>query len=95
MKNGLLRSPTVQVRVSTDKKGLKRVNTNRHGPNPITSPYIQNCRQGMKIQMSDPGCFITFTECRNKISPWRFGQIVLRDDCDYKLSVLSGKQIRT
>ena len=51
MKNGLLRSPTVQVRVSTDKKGLKRINTNRHGPNPITSPYIQNCLLGLKIQV--------------------------------------------
>ena len=40
MKNGLLRSPTVQVRVSKDKKGLKRANTNRHGPNAITNPYM-------------------------------------------------------
>ena len=55
MKNGLLRLPTVQVRVSMDKKGLKRINTNRHGPNPITSPYIQNCLLGLKIQVSDPG----------------------------------------
>ena len=38
VKNGLLRPPTVQVRVSTDKKGLRWINTNRHGPNPITSP---------------------------------------------------------
>ena len=55
MKNGSLGSPTVQVRVSTDKKGLKRLNTNRHGPVPIASPYVQNCYFGLKIQVSDPG----------------------------------------
>ena len=69
------RFATVQVKVSTDKKGLKRVNTNRHGPNPITSPYIQNCLQGLKIQVSDLSCFtmITFTECRNKT--WFFSKV--------------------
>ena len=43
------RFATVQVRVSKDKKGLKRVNTNRHGPNPIISPYKQNCLHGLKF----------------------------------------------
>ena len=55
MKNGLLLPPTEQVRVSTDENGLKRINTDRHGPNPITSPYLQNCLIGKKIQVSDPG----------------------------------------
>ena len=38
-----------------DTKGLKRVKTNRHGPNPITSPYVQNCPQGLTIQVRYPG----------------------------------------
>ena len=51
IKNGLLQSPTVQVRVSTDKKGLKRINTNRHGPARIKLPS----------GLENSG------ECRNKI----------------------------
>ena len=75
---------TVQVRASTDKKCLKRIDTNRHQ---ATQTYHYNqfvhtkTASGFRIQGSDPGqrdlLFSNFTEskmlvCNDKI--WLFSE---------------------
>ena len=48
----------VQVMASTDKRGLKGVDTNRHfatEPITITNSYIHKLPTGFRIQGRDPG----------------------------------------